>query len=97
MLEEWMHDPKVLATFALNYQTNQPIPAEMVHRMNRADAFGRGLWTRGQLVYTNVSFDLHNETPSTASIDTDFPGQNNKRFLPYNWSRAIIRSRRSPT
>ena len=46
MLEEWMHDPKVLATFALNYQTNQPIPAEMVHRMNRADAFGRGLWTR---------------------------------------------------
>ncbi len=82
MLEEWMHDPKVLATFALNYQTNQPIPAEMVHRMNRADAFGRGLWARGQLVYTSVSFDLHNETPSKENIDKTFP-ENNKRFLPY--------------
>lgn len=82
MLEEWMHDPKVLATFALNYQTNQPIPAEMVHRMNRADAFGRGLWTRVQLVYTSVSFDLHNETPSTAAIDRALP-DSIKRFLPY--------------
>jgi thimet oligopeptidase len=82
MLEEWMHDPKVLATFALNYQTNQPIPAEMVHRMNRADAFGRGLWARTQLVYTAVSFDLHNQAPSTASLDSAFP-DNTKRFLPY--------------
>jgi len=82
MLEEWMHDPKVLATFALNYQTNQPIPAEMVHRMNRADAFGRGLWTRVQLVYTSVSFDLHNETPSTAAIDRALP-DSIQRFLPY--------------
>ncbi len=82
MLEEWMHDPKVLATFALNYQTNQPIPAEMVHRMNRADAFGRGLWTRTQLLYTGVSFDLHNEAPSSASIDSAFP-DNTRRFLPY--------------
>ena len=82
MLEEWMHDPKVLATIALNYQTNQPIPAEMVHRMNRADAFGRGLWTRVQLVYTSVSFDLHNETPSTAAIDRALP-DSIKRFLPY--------------
>jgi thimet oligopeptidase len=84
MLEEWMHDPKVLATFALNYQTNQPIPAEMVHRMNRADAFGRGLWTRAQLVYTSISFDLHNEEPNKAVLDSIFP-DNTKRFLPYQW------------
>ena len=55
MLEEWMHDPKVLATFALNYQTNEPIPAELVQRANRADAFGRGLWARGPTgVYQRV-------------------------------------------
>jgi thimet oligopeptidase len=82
MLEEWMHDPKVLATFALNYQTNQPIPAEMVHRMNRADAFGRGLWARAQLVYTGVSFDLHSQIPDTAKIESAFP-DNVRRFLPY--------------
>ena len=82
MLEEWMHDPKVLATFARNYQTNEPIPAELVARANRADAFGRGLWARFQLVYTSVSFDLHNMPPQQANIETVFP-QNIKRFVPF--------------
>jgi Zn-dependent oligopeptidase len=82
MLEEWMHDPKVLATFARHYQTNEPIPAELVARANRADAFGRGLWARVQLLYTTVSFDLHNTTPDPAQIEKVFP-DNIKRFLPY--------------
>jgi len=82
MLEEWMHDPKVLATFALTYQTNQPIPAELVQRANRADAFGRGIWARLQLVYASVSFDLHNVPPAPAQIEKAFP-ENIKRYLPY--------------
>jgi len=82
MLEEWMHDPKVLATFARNYQTNEPIPAELVQRANRADAFGRGIWARFQLVYTSVSFDLHNMPPESAQLEQAFP-QNVRRFLPY--------------
>ena len=82
MLEEWMHDPKVLATFALDYQTNEPIPAELVTRANRADAFGRGLWSRFQLVYTSVSFDLHNMPPQEAQLEQVFP-QNMKRFVPF--------------
>ncbi len=82
MLEEWMHDPKVLATFAHNYQTGEAIPADLVRRANRADAFGRGLWARGQLVYTNVSFELHNATPDPAKIETAI-ADSRKRFLPY--------------
>ncbi|HVP54350.1 MAG TPA: M3 family metallopeptidase [Candidatus Eisenbacteria bacterium] len=82
MLEEWMHDPKVLATFALHYQTNQPIPAELVMRANRADAFGRGIWARFQLVYTSVSFDLHNMPPQEAKLE-QVVSENIKRFLPY--------------
>jgi thimet oligopeptidase len=82
MLEEWMHDPKVLATFARNHQTGEPIPAELVRRANRADAFGRGLWARIQLVFTSVSFDLHNTSPDAATLDAAF-ADNIKRFLPY--------------
>ena len=82
MLEEWMHDPKVLATFARNYQTGEPIPSDLVRRANRADAFGRGLWTRLQLVYTNVSFDLHNTTPDPTKVEKTF-ADNTRRFLPY--------------
>jgi len=82
MLEEWMHDPKVLTTFALNYQTNEPIPADLVMRANKADAFGRGLWARFQLVYTSVSFDLHNMPPQEAKLEQAFP-DNTKRFTPF--------------
>jgi thimet oligopeptidase len=82
MLEEWMHDPKVLAIFAHDPHTGQPIPAELVRRANLADAFGRGLQTRWQLVYTNVSFDLHNSTVDAAKLEGEI-ADNIKRFLPY--------------
>ena len=82
MLEEWMHDPKVLGTFAHHFQTGEPIPADLVRRANRADAFGRGLWARRQLVYTNVSFNLHNTTPDPAKLEKAF-ADSTKRFLPY--------------
>src|SRR4029077_121403 len=40
MLEEWMDTPQRVATFAHDYKTGAPIPAELVDRMNRASAFG---------------------------------------------------------
>jgi thimet oligopeptidase len=82
MLEEWMHDPKVLATFAKDPKTGEPIPASLVARANRAEAFGRALWVRNQLVYTNVSFELHNMTPDPAKIESSF-ADNRRRFTPF--------------
>jgi thimet oligopeptidase len=69
MLEEWMHSTQVLATFAKHYKTNEPIPAELVARMNRADAFGRGSWVLRQNVFTAVSFDLYDRKPDTVDPD----------------------------
>lgn len=82
MLEEWMHDPRVLATFAHNFQTGEPIPAELVRRANRSDDFGRGFWVRLQLAYSNVSFDLHNTSPDSAKLE-NVMDVNRKRFLPF--------------
>ncbi len=70
MLEEWMHSPQVLATFAKHYKTNEPIPAELVARMNRADAFGRASWVMRQNVFTATSFDLYNRKPGDVDPDT---------------------------
>jgi len=69
MLEEWMHSPQVLATFARHYQTNEVIPAELVARMNRANAFGRGSWVLGQNAFAAVSFDLYNRKPGEVDPD----------------------------
>jgi thimet oligopeptidase len=82
MLEEWMHDPKVLATFARHYQTNQPIPEEMVRRMNRADAFGHGLWMRRQLSYTALSLLLHEKPVTRDDLERTYYATW-KRYVPF--------------
>jgi thimet oligopeptidase len=69
MLEEWMKNPEVLATFAKHYQTGAPIPADLVRQMNRANAFGKGLDVRRQMVYAGTSLACYDRDP--ASITTD--------------------------
>jgi len=69
MLEEWMRSPQVLASFARHYKTNEPIPAALVDRMNRAAAFGRASWVMGQLEYSAVSFEFYNRNPKSIDFD----------------------------
>jgi Zn-dependent oligopeptidase len=69
MLEEWMHSPQVLATFARNYKTGEPIPEELVARMNRASAFGRGIWVARQNGFTAISYDLYKTNPDNVDPD----------------------------
>ena len=84
MLEEFFHDARLLATFSRHYQTGEPIPEELVDRMNRASAFGRADGVRTQLFYTSYSLELHNR-PS-AGLDPDaLLEQGYKRLLPYEW------------
>ena len=69
MLEEWMHSPQVLATFACHYQTGEAIPLSMVARMNRASAYGRALWTAQQNAYSAISYGAYKGNPE--AIDPD--------------------------
>ncbi len=70
MLEEWMHSPQVLSTFARNYKTGEPIPADLVARMNRASAFGRAIWVTRQNSYTAISYDIYKDKPQDVNLDT---------------------------
>jgi thimet oligopeptidase len=63
MLEEWMHNPAVLASFARQYKTGEPIPADLVKRMNRALAFGRATWVANQNATAALSYDVYNGDP----------------------------------
>ena len=84
MLEEFFRDPRLLATFAHHHETGEPIPAELVMRMNRAGAFGRADWVRTQLFYTTYSLQTHILDPAT--LDPDALMQSlYTRFLPYTW------------
>jgi thimet oligopeptidase len=65
MLEEWVWDPKTLATFATHYQTNQPIPAALVEQMRRASEFGQGIEVAQQMVLARVALSYHDRNPAT--------------------------------
>jgi len=82
MLEEWMHSPQVLASFARNYKTNEPIPAELVERMNRASAFGRGIWVARQNSFTALSYDIYKQKPQDVDLDAVTLGDE-KKYTPF--------------
>ncbi len=69
MLEEWIASPQVLAKFAKHYKTGEPIPAELVERMNRASAFGRGGWVGRQNSYSAISYDIYKTKPEDVNLD----------------------------
>jgi thimet oligopeptidase len=69
MLEEWIRSPQVLAKFAKNYKTGEPIPAELVERMNRASAFGRGIWVDRQNAHSAISYDIYKVKPEEVDLD----------------------------
>jgi thimet oligopeptidase len=84
MLEEFFRDAKLLASFAKHYKTGEPIPAELVEKMNRAGAFGRADWVRTQLFYTSYSLDTHYLDPETLDLNILLQADYTK-FLPYTW------------
>ncbi len=69
MLEELLRSPQVLAGFARNYKTGQPIPTDLVLRMNRASAFGRANYVSQQNGYTALSYDIYDTKPQDVNID----------------------------
>ncbi len=68
MLEEWCWNPGVLQTFAKN-QSGEPIPAEMVERMRRADWFGRATSIAYQNLYSAISLNYYNRPSKDVNTD----------------------------
>jgi thimet oligopeptidase len=82
MLEEWVWDPGVLATFARHAQTGEPLPADVVGRMKAADEYGKGLMVRQQMFYAATSLELHRRDP--AGLDTTaLVAEMQERYTPF--------------
>jgi thimet oligopeptidase len=82
LLEEWAWDPRVLQRFARHVETGEPIPAELVQRMRKAEDVGQGLHVMRQLHYTAYSYFLH--TASASALDLDaFSTEIDAKYSPY--------------
>jgi thimet oligopeptidase len=69
MLEEWIESPQVLASFARDYRSGEPMPADLVLRMRQASAFGRANYVGQQNGYTALSYDIYNAKPEDVDLD----------------------------
>ena len=66
MLEEWAWDADVLRSFATN-AAGQPIPAELVAKMRKAEEFGKGYHARTQMFYAALSYHVHHRVPENTT------------------------------
>jgi thimet oligopeptidase len=69
MLEELIRSPAVLAGFAKHYKTGEPIPSELVARMNRAATFGRAGFVARQNAFSAMSYDIYKTKPADVDLD----------------------------
>jgi peptidyl-dipeptidase Dcp len=59
LLEHWLATPEVLQRFARHYRTNEPIPVELIERIERTATFNEGFATTEYLSAALVDMRLH--------------------------------------
>ncbi len=69
LLEHWLSTPEVLERFAVHYETGEPIPQELVNKIERAATFNQGFSTVEYLASAIVDMRLHLE--GEKAIDPD--------------------------
>ena len=69
LLEHWVETPEVLQKFALHYETDKPIPQELVDKIKKASKFNQGFATVEYLASALVDMKLH--LAGSEKIDAD--------------------------
>jgi peptidyl-dipeptidase Dcp len=59
ILEHWLSTPDVLSRFAVHYQTGQPLPSELVAKIEQAKRFNQGFDTVEYVASALVDMKLH--------------------------------------
>jgi thimet oligopeptidase len=72
LFEEWARDPATLSRFALNPDTGDAIPDDLLRRLQGAEALGRPLrWLR-QVALASTSLELYDRDPAASDTSTAF-------------------------
>ncbi|MGZ3405436.1 MAG: M3 family metallopeptidase [Polyangia bacterium] len=84
MLEEWIWDLETLRTFARHWQTDEPLPAELLQAARAADEYGKGLWVRQQMFYAATSLEFHARDPRGLDT-TKLMAELQDRYTPFKY------------
>jgi peptidyl-dipeptidase Dcp len=69
--EMWLLDPEVLAHYARHHETDEPLPAEMVERLEEAQLFGEGFATTEYLAAALLDQAWHRLGPDEQVTDVE--------------------------
>jgi peptidyl-dipeptidase Dcp len=72
IMENWAMDPAVLKTYAVHYQTGEPIPQELIDKLENSKHFNQGFATVEYLAASFLDMDWH--------VLTDTAAQNTAAF-----------------
>ncbi|MEE9562220.1 MAG: M3 family metallopeptidase [Thermoanaerobaculia bacterium] len=59
MMENWAMDPGVLKSYAKHFETGEPIPDELIEKLQAADKFNQGFATTEYLAASILDMDWH--------------------------------------
>ncbi len=71
VMEHWASEPEVMAVYARHYKTGEPIPADLVAKMNKASAFNQGFATTEFIAASLIDLSWHMLSSEEAAKITD--------------------------
>ena len=74
MMENWAREPEVIKTFALHYQTDEPIPDSLLNKISEAGTFNEGFETSEYVAAAHLDMAYHTSTENIKDIDKSQDG-----------------------
>jgi peptidyl-dipeptidase Dcp len=75
IMENWATEPEVMKSYALHYKTGEPIPDELIQKLQRSGTFGQGFGTTEYLAASFLDLDYHTQEMPITSDATNFENQ----------------------
>jgi peptidyl-dipeptidase Dcp len=72
LLENWCYEKEALNLFAKHFETNEPIPMELVDKIKKSSNFMEGMQTVRQLSLGMLDMNYHTNDPSTIKNVKEF-------------------------
>ena len=69
MMENWAREPEVIKTFALHYQTDEPIPDSLLNKISEAGTFNEGFETSEYVAAAHLDMAYHTNIEDIKDID----------------------------
>jgi len=82
-------DPAVLANYAKHYKTGEPMPAELITKMKRANTFNQGYATSEYLASALLDIEWH-MLPADAPLVTDVGAFERAALKKYGLDNALV-------